>query len=196
MGNDDNTAESDAHMTIGLSGKMRISSGRQSCKANLNRSWLKCCSAPCTSPFWRRSDFPTLMPRIRKYAENRIQIGYAENRIKCYYSENSIDGRYAENRIIGLCKESRQQGGRDIMEQVARTPKQLGNLLRERRTELHLTQKELASRVGLRQSTVSALETSAAVRTVTLLSALAALDLEMVVRPRTKTSPQDIEALF
>jgi HTH-type transcriptional regulator/antitoxin HipB len=82
------------------------------------------------------------------------------------------------------------------MEKVARTPKQLGNLLRERRTELQLTQKELASRVGLRQSTVSALETSAAVQATTLLSALAALDLEMVVRPRTKTSVQDIEALF
>ena len=82
------------------------------------------------------------------------------------------------------------------MEKVARTPKQLGNLLRERRTELQLTQKELDSRVGLRQSTVSALETSAAVRTATLLSVLAALDLEIIVRPRTKTSAQDIEALF
>jgi HTH-type transcriptional regulator/antitoxin HipB len=82
------------------------------------------------------------------------------------------------------------------MDQVARTPRQLGNLLRERRTELQLTQKDLAARVGLRQSTVSALETSAAVRTATLLSALAALDLELVVRPRTKSSAHDIEALF
>jgi len=82
------------------------------------------------------------------------------------------------------------------MEQVARTPKQLGNLLRQRRTELQLSQGALASRIGLRQSTVSALETSATVRTATLLSALAALDLEMVIRPRTKTSAKDIEALF
>jgi hypothetical protein len=39
-------------------------------------------------------------------------------------------GRYAVNRINGLFTEIRQQG-RGIMEQVARTPKQLGNLLRE-----------------------------------------------------------------
>jgi HTH-type transcriptional regulator/antitoxin HipB len=82
------------------------------------------------------------------------------------------------------------------MEQVARTAKQLANVLRQRRTELELTQAELASRIALRQSTVSALETSANVRTATLLSALAALDLEMVIRPRIKTSAKDIEALF
>ena len=82
------------------------------------------------------------------------------------------------------------------MDQVARTAKQLANLLRQRRTERGLTQAELASRIALRQSTVSGLETSANVRTATLLSALAALDLEMVIRPRTKTSAKDIEALF
>ena len=82
------------------------------------------------------------------------------------------------------------------MEQIARTATQLGNLLRRRRTELRLSQGELASRIGLRQSTISALETSATVRTATLLSALAALDLEMVLRPRTKASAKDIEALF
>lgn len=82
------------------------------------------------------------------------------------------------------------------MEQVVRTATQLGNFLRRRRTELRLSQGELASQVGLRQSTISALENSATVRTATLLSALAALDLEIVLRPRTKTSAKDIEALF
>lgn len=82
------------------------------------------------------------------------------------------------------------------MEQVVRTAIQLGNFLRRRRTELRLSQGELASQVGLRQSTISALENSAAVRTATLLSALAALDLEIVLRPRTKASAKDIEALF
>lgn len=82
-------------------------------------------------------------------------------------------------------------------EQIARTPKQLGSLLRQRRIELRLTQGALASRIGLRQSTLSELETSARnVRTGTLLSALAALDLELVIRPRTKGSEKDIEALF
>jgi HTH-type transcriptional regulator/antitoxin HipB len=83
-----------------------------------------------------------------------------------------------------------------MMEQVARTPKQFGSLLRQRRIELGLTQGELAARIRLRQPTVSAMETSATVRTTTLLSALAALDLEIIIRPRTKTSAKDIEALF
>ena len=83
-----------------------------------------------------------------------------------------------------------------LQDHVARTPKQLGNLLKQRRMELKLTQGDLAARIRLRQPTVSSMETSAQVRTATLLSALAALDLEMVIRPRTKTSVEDIEALF
>ena len=90
---------------------------------------------------------------------------------------------------------SPEQGLRS-MEQMARTAKQLANLLRQRRTELGLTQADLGSRIALRQSTVPALETSANVPTATLLSALAALDLEIVVRPRTKTSVKNIEAIF
>lgn len=83
------------------------------------------------------------------------------------------------------------------MEGIARTPKQLGNLLRQRRKELGLTQEALASKIGMRQATLSELETSATnTRTGTLLSALAALDLELVIRPRTKSSEKDIEALF
>jgi HTH-type transcriptional regulator/antitoxin HipB len=59
-----------------------------------------------------------------------------------------------------------------------------------------LTQEELAAKIGVRQRTISDLETSAAARIATLFTALAALDLEMVVRPRTKSSEKDIEALF
>jgi HTH-type transcriptional regulator / antitoxin HipB len=83
-----------------------------------------------------------------------------------------------------------------FMEQVARTAKQLANVLRPRRTERGLRQADLVSRIALWQSTVSALETLANVRTATLLSTLAALDVEIVIRPRTKTSARDIEALF
>jgi HTH-type transcriptional regulator / antitoxin HipB len=83
------------------------------------------------------------------------------------------------------------------VEEVARTSKQLGSLLRQRRRELGLSQAALASRIGLRQSTISALETSAKdTRTATLLSVLATLDLELVIRSRTKSSEKDIEALF
>jgi HTH-type transcriptional regulator/antitoxin HipB len=60
-----------------------------------------------------------------------------------------------------------------------------------------LSQEALASKIGLRQSTVSALETSAMdTRTGTLMSVLAALDLELVIRFRTKSSEKEIEALF
>lgn len=83
------------------------------------------------------------------------------------------------------------------MEQITRTPKQLGTLLRRRRREIGLSQEVLASRVHLRQATVSALETSAAdSRLGTLFDTLAALGLELVVRDRTKGSPREVEALF
>jgi HTH-type transcriptional regulator / antitoxin HipB len=83
------------------------------------------------------------------------------------------------------------------MDQITRTPKQLGTILRRRRKEVGLSQETLASRIHLRQATISALENSATdTRLGTLFDALAALDLEVVVRPRTKGSPKDIEHLF
>ncbi len=83
------------------------------------------------------------------------------------------------------------------MEQITRTPGQLGTLLRRRRRELGLTQEALASRIRLRQATVSALENSAAdSRLATVFATLSALDLELLVRPRSKGSARGIEELF
>jgi transcriptional regulator with XRE-family HTH domain len=42
------------------------------------------------------------------------------------------------------------------MDQVTRTPKQLGRILRRRRKEVGLSQEALASRIHLRQATISA----------------------------------------
>lgn len=81
-------------------------------------------------------------------------------------------------------------------DKIARTPIQLGNLIRERRRQLGLTQETLATKIGVRQRTISDMETCAEVRLDTVLRALAALDLELLIRPRTKGSPQDIERLF
>ena len=81
------------------------------------------------------------------------------------------------------------------METIARIPVQLGNSIRQRRRELKFTQ-EIADKVGVRQRTISDLETSAATRVDTLLRTLAVLELELVIRPRTKGSHQDIERLF
>lgn len=82
------------------------------------------------------------------------------------------------------------------METIARTPLQLGNSIRERRRKLGLSQEQLAEKVGLRQRTISDIESAGTARTDTLLRTLSALDLELVIRPRTKSSASDIEAIF
>lgn len=83
------------------------------------------------------------------------------------------------------------------MEQIARSPKQLGAALRRKRKHLGLSQAELGQRINLRQATVSALEGGEVdTKLTTLLDALAALNLERVVRPRSSGSSADIEALF
>ena len=62
------------------------------------------------------------------------------------------------------------------MDQITRTPKQLGTILRRRRKEVGLSQEALASRIHLRQATISALENSATdTRLDTVFDALAAL---------------------
>jgi HTH-type transcriptional regulator / antitoxin HipB len=83
------------------------------------------------------------------------------------------------------------------MEQVARTPKQLGAIVQRRRRSLKLTQNQLRTRVKLRQATVSKLESGEpGTRLDTLFGLLGALGLEIVVQPRTKSSAQDIEDIF
>lgn len=82
------------------------------------------------------------------------------------------------------------------METIARTPLQLGNAIRESRRKLRLTQQQLAAKVGVRQKTVSDIESAGTGRLDTLLRALGALDLELVIRQRTKSSANDIEAIF
>jgi HTH-type transcriptional regulator/antitoxin HipB len=83
------------------------------------------------------------------------------------------------------------------MDQIARTGPQFGAALRRRRKQTGLSQQALADRVKLRQATISRLEGGdAGTKLGTLLDVLAALDLEIVVRPRTKGRPADIEHMF
>jgi len=82
------------------------------------------------------------------------------------------------------------------MANLARTPLQLGNSMRERRRKLGLTQEQLAAKAGVRQRTVSDVENAGNARLDTVLRILAALDLELVLRARTKGSAQDIEEIF
>ena len=82
-------------------------------------------------------------------------------------------------------------------QQIGRTPKQIGETLRRRRKALRLTQGFLSERTGLRQATISGIENGEPGTQIrTLLEVLAALDLELVIRPRTKASAADIEAAF
>lgn len=83
------------------------------------------------------------------------------------------------------------------MEQIARDEKQLGAILRRARRQAGLSQSELRDRIYLRQGTISRLEGGApAVQLRTLIAVLSALDLELVVRPRSVGSASEIEDLF
>lgn len=69
------------------------------------------------------------------------------------------------------------------MDYVARTPQQLGAILRNCRELRELTQQVAGSKVGLKQSTISVLEADAARPSVqTLYRLLSALGLELVIR--------------
>ena len=82
-------------------------------------------------------------------------------------------------------------------DQIARTEKQLGAILRRSRKQSGMTQHDLGNTIPIRQGTVSRLEAGEpAIQLRTLMATLAALNLELVVRPRTQGSATDIEDLF
>jgi HTH-type transcriptional regulator / antitoxin HipB len=69
------------------------------------------------------------------------------------------------------------------VEYVARTPQQLGQVLRSCRKKRRLTQRAAGSKVGVRQSQISVIEGHGAKATVeTLYKVLSALGLELVLR--------------
>ena len=84
-----------------------------------------------------------------------------------------------------------------MTQHIARTEKQLGAILRRARKQAGLTQSDLGKEIHLRQGTVSRLEAGEpAIQLRTLMEAVAALNLELVVRPRSKANEADIESLF
>lgn len=83
------------------------------------------------------------------------------------------------------------------MAQLARTPRQLGEALRRYRIKASLSQTQLAARAGLRQATISQIESGhSATRIETICAVLAALDIELTIAPRSKSTAQDIEDIF
>jgi len=83
------------------------------------------------------------------------------------------------------------------MDQATRTQTQLGAYLRRARKSKGLTQASLAEQISKRQATISNLESSEGGATLeTLFAVLSALDLELVVRPRTKGTRDSLAAIF
>ncbi|WP_373355922.1 helix-turn-helix domain-containing protein [Pseudoroseicyclus sp. CXY001] len=83
------------------------------------------------------------------------------------------------------------------MDQIARTTKDLGQVLRAARKAKGLTQAELAARAGVWQRTVSNIETgTSGAKAETIFDLLAALDLELRIVPRSKMTPHDLEDIF
>jgi len=83
------------------------------------------------------------------------------------------------------------------MTDLARTPKQIGSLIRRTRKNLGWSQTQLGEKAGLRQETVSLIETGKpATKLETLLAILAALNLEFRIARRSKGQASDIEELF
>lgn len=80
------------------------------------------------------------------------------------------------------------------MSDLARTPRQIGAIIRRQRKRLGLSQSALGDRAGLRQETISLIETgNPATRLNTILAVLAALDLEFQIGARSRK--RDIEDL-
>lgn len=83
------------------------------------------------------------------------------------------------------------------MELMSRNTKQLGEVMARLRNQKEMTQGGLGEKAGLRQATISGLENGEpGTRLQTLFDVLAALDLEVVIRPRSKGSAEDIEDIF
>ena len=83
------------------------------------------------------------------------------------------------------------------MAALARSPKQLGTLIQRHRKMQGLSQTELAALAGMRQEMVSKIESGQpGSRIASIYALLAALDLEMTVAPRTRSSSADIADIF
>ena len=83
------------------------------------------------------------------------------------------------------------------MVELARNPKQIGNLIQRARKKRGWTQTELGEKSGLRQETISLMETgNPAAKLETVLAVISALGLELRIAPRSSQKPSDLEDIF
>ena len=83
------------------------------------------------------------------------------------------------------------------MMQSARTSKQIGAIVRRSRRRAGMSQTALGAKIGMRQATISKLEHGEpATQLVTLLDALSALGMEIIIDKRGRVVAKDLEDLF
>ena len=83
------------------------------------------------------------------------------------------------------------------MSDLARTPRQIGSIIQRARKNRNWSQQHLAERAGLRQATISVIESGEKpAKLESILAILAALELELRVGERSKGHGRDIEELF
>jgi HTH-type transcriptional regulator/antitoxin HipB len=82
------------------------------------------------------------------------------------------------------------------MEQIARTSKQIGEALRRERRRIKMSQSVLSDKTNLRQQTISSVENGdPGTQLRTILEIITALDLELLIRPRSE-APSSFEDIF
>lgn len=83
------------------------------------------------------------------------------------------------------------------MEHIARTPRQMGQIIRRLRKQKQMTQMDVSSLTNVRQATISKVENGdPGTQLNTLAQILLALNLELVVRERTQDTDIDAGDLF
>lgn len=83
------------------------------------------------------------------------------------------------------------------MEHIARTPRQMGQIIRRLRKRKQMTQMDVSGLTNMRQATISKVENGdPGTQLHTLAQILLALNLELVVRERTQDKDIDAGDLF
>ncbi len=104
------------------------------------------------------------------------------------YPDWDICSLYPKRPIVILCQLGYERIMELLMIQMARSAKQFGAAIQRHRTQKGWTQLELANRVGTGQKTISKIENgNPATKIETVFSLIAALDLELEIKSRSKT---------
>lgn len=83
------------------------------------------------------------------------------------------------------------------MNQMARSPNQLGVAIQQQRLVHNMSQSELARLAGTSQKTISKIENgNPATKVETIFAVMAALDMQMTLAPRSKNTSKNIGDIF